>query len=611
MFLRDRPPVDAKSDRRSELARWGFLAAVAVWIFHPFATSRFYGTGDALWYSNMLADFVLQWRAGVFPVWVGQTEYVFNGAVYPLRVAPMYQHVGGVLDLITFHRLTFFELQHAIVIVMGVSGIISCYTCLISIAPRHRWAAALLTTLYITCPGVLGLIFIQDLYMSWMTVPFLPIAFYGVVRSYEKDDFAAWLAIAIGLGGCWLGHAPIAMWVTAIAGMSQLIRLLFVHRGLPSWKRALLGTALLVALAQYPFVSVATLHAPGAAGPAGSSLEHPERIVEALRTAFPGSLRPLSTGAGELSDLQLGYGLIAAMFVAGLGLARTRNWTTALLLGAAIGILFILVPIPRWTNFFWLRLAPEQVRVLTFYWPMHRLYIVLAITITFACAAGLAKLGLATRTSEGRGVNAISRKHVERMGIAAISRSIGAQDGHRPRYRTQITSRESSPDDPRLRAFREIAALFFPRRGGSGTGISVTGPANGYSSLRPAPSEERLSSGAMKVSQGADPGVWELSPSFTLVPGQRYELKFAFTNPNLSGVLQITGASFFREHMSPGKRRTAGFRLEGQQSRFAFCLDDEGNTRSRFTPFYSERRPGERHLRLCTLRVSAKNGRKG
>ena len=101
------PPPFARS-RWPEIVRVTLLGLVAAWLLHPFATNRQIGAGDALWYANMLADFCLQWRGGVFPVFAGQTEFAFNGAVYPLRVAPLYQHLGGVLDLLTGRQLGWF-----------------------------------------------------------------------------------------------------------------------------------------------------------------------------------------------------------------------------------------------------------------------------------------------------------------------------------------------------------------------------------------------------------------------------------------------------------------------------------------------------------------------
>jgi hypothetical protein len=90
----------------------------------------------------MLADFVTQLRAGVFPVFIGQTDYAFNGAVYPLRVAPFYQHLAGVLDLLTGRQLGIFALQHLCVLVVGYAGIFSSYLALNALAPGQRWSAA-------------------------------------------------------------------------------------------------------------------------------------------------------------------------------------------------------------------------------------------------------------------------------------------------------------------------------------------------------------------------------------------------------------------------------------------------------------------------------------
>ena len=169
----------------TEVARLALLAAAATWLLHPFATNRQVGAGDALWYANMLADFVLQLRAGVFPVFVGQTDYAFNGAVYPLRVAPFYQHLAGLLDLLTGRQLGFFALQHLCVLVLGYAGIFSSYFALNSLAPGQRWSAAGLSILYVSCPGLLGTIYTQDLYMTWMTIPFVPWVVYGLARPFS------------------------------------------------------------------------------------------------------------------------------------------------------------------------------------------------------------------------------------------------------------------------------------------------------------------------------------------------------------------------------------------------------------------------------------------
>jgi uncharacterized membrane protein len=171
-------------------------------------TDHLVGGGDALWYANMLADFVTQWRAGVFPVFVGQTEFAFNGAVYPLRVAPLYQHLAGVVDLLTGGSLSFYALQHACVVICGLTGLFTAYLSLRTLVSDRRWIACLLAILYVSCPGVLGTIYTQDLYMTWMSLPFLPIVACSLVRAFQRDTLANQIWLAAGLAALWFAHAP-------------------------------------------------------------------------------------------------------------------------------------------------------------------------------------------------------------------------------------------------------------------------------------------------------------------------------------------------------------------------------------------------------------------
>ena len=96
--------IKASPDPDGRLARAGRPGLPRRGSSTPSRRARLYGAGDALWYANMLADYVTQLRAGDVPDLCGQTEFAFNGAVYPLRVAPMYQHLGGLLDLLTGRR---------------------------------------------------------------------------------------------------------------------------------------------------------------------------------------------------------------------------------------------------------------------------------------------------------------------------------------------------------------------------------------------------------------------------------------------------------------------------------------------------------------------------
>jgi hypothetical protein len=86
---------------------------------------------------------------------VGQTEFAFNGAVYPLRVAPLYQHLAGAIDLVTGRQLDFYSLQHATVLLCGFTGLFGCYLAAARLAPEHRWSACGFAILYLSCPGAL------------------------------------------------------------------------------------------------------------------------------------------------------------------------------------------------------------------------------------------------------------------------------------------------------------------------------------------------------------------------------------------------------------------------------------------------------------------------
>ena len=93
-------PSDATARGFGEMIRWLAVGASATFAVLPFYFSGAVGSGDAHWYTVMLSDFITQLRAGVFPVWVGQSQYAFNGAVSPLRYAPGFQYFGGCLDLL-------------------------------------------------------------------------------------------------------------------------------------------------------------------------------------------------------------------------------------------------------------------------------------------------------------------------------------------------------------------------------------------------------------------------------------------------------------------------------------------------------------------------------
>src|ERR1017187_8125967 len=282
----------AGPDRRAflcaEAARWLVLLAATIWLVHPYFAARLIGTGDALWYHHSLADAVTQFRAGVFPVFVGQSDYSFNGSIYPLRAAPYYQYLAGLLDLLTGRTLGFFALEHLTAIVSVLTGAATAYWALVWIAPGQRWSAAPLARLYVMCPGVAGLFYAQDLYMSGMTLPWIPLAFAAMVKSFDDRRLFPLGMLAVSLAALWWAHSPIALWITSIATLTQAVRLAVERPTKAGIASACIAAAIFCALALYPVASVFLLRAPGE--PIVPYLMDRDLLLKWVSESFPSSI---------------------------------------------------------------------------------------------------------------------------------------------------------------------------------------------------------------------------------------------------------------------------------------------------------------------------------
>ena len=553
------PSPTARGNRRAEAARLLLLAAVAAWLLHPFATARQIGAGDALWYANMLADFVTQLRAGVFPVFVGQTDYAFNGAVYPLRVAPFYQHLAGVFDLLTGRQLGIFALQHLCVLVVGYAGIFSSYFALNQLAPGQRWSAAGLAILYLSCPGLLGTIYTQDLYMTWMTIPFVPWVVYGLARPFSADALKTQIILGAALAALWWAHAPIALWLTLIAGAAQGVRLAALHRTRAHVGRAFWGGVTFALLAHYPFASLASLQT--GAAPATDILPRAHLIAEHVRNVFPGVVLPLSTHARALSDLQLGYALGLVLAIAtGLALKTRRAHLLALTL-PGVGLLLLILPVPgnAWA---WDHL-PETLKRLTYYWPMQRFYLIIA---ALAAGAGISALaaGMELKANAARHLRVLlviacgwslweSRQYVAAGRERTASAEISAQN---LRPENQPTMNHAYGLFPALPAYFSHGVMD-PRAEArllDHATLAVLPP--------PAPSPTEPALTPLRGTVDANPGVLLLSPSLTLQPGRRYALEFVFAPKSYVGSLQLSGRTFFREYALPHSGEALAFGSE-------------------------------------------------
>ena len=359
-----------------EPVRWVLAAGAGALLASPFLTDHVVGTGDARWYGQMVGDFVTQWRAGVFPVFVGQSEYAFNGAVSPVRFAPYLQHAAGLLDLLTGRTLPPTALLNGVLFLSYMGAAVVTYATLAAMAKRGRWLALALACLAVSCPAILALGYTGDLFMSVCALPYVPLALYALWRIYHHSDRAGFILLGATLAMLWLCHAPIAFWMTGLTALSLLLQSAAWVRRRREWKNWLLGAATFAALAAYVFVSVATLGLPSIAA-------EQRFVLQAVREAFPAVLGPVSEGANSLADFQLGWSLWLVLLVAlGGAVLRPDAFRRGLAAGAVL-FLVLLLPLPWLTEHLWDAL-PQVVVNITNHWPMQRLWPLLSFVAVTA-----------------------------------------------------------------------------------------------------------------------------------------------------------------------------------------------------------------------------------
>ena len=553
----------------AENARLTLLLVAALWLMRGFARSTVHGTGDALWYGTMLADMVAQTRAGVFPVWLGQSIYQFNGAIYPLRVAPAFHYLGALLDALTLHTLGVFALQNLLITLIGVSTILITYFCLSALLLGRCWFAASLALLFLACPGVLGIAYNTDLFMSWTTLPVMPLAWFASMRSFrDRGALGSLLLLGGALGLCWWGHSPIALWTTLFAGTIQLVRVILQRPRGRDWLGLAGGAAVFAAIAFYPLGSVLLFPPEPGINAAGFQIAKPDVIVYFLRQAFPAVLLPLSNNGRSLGDFQLGYALWGIL-LAGLWRWRcTPRIEARIFLAIAALLVVLLTPFPGMNLALWSAI-PGFIRNITGNWVMNRLYLLLAGTIVFGAAA--------TATEPlGRPARRLVLAVLVTLGcvwslVEAARFAQGSRRDTRPA--------ESAVDLLRLEnvLITRFAYLVFPRLPDNfshgvidpgmehrllarGTFAPIT--SNSLAALASA-RELRTDDLIQPAQKGA---TWlELPAPLVLEPGRRYLLEWRFQNPAQTiGVLQLAGCNFFREYALPEYGAARAFGAGGQ-----------------------------------------------
>jgi len=582
-------PLPALIRARRELLPLLALMLGTFYLLSGFATGRLVGSGDALWYIQVLGDTLTQLRSGIFPVWVGQTDFAANGAVYPLRVAPYYQYLGGLIDAAGARSMSIVAVHNSVVVLTGILGSLSAYACMRTLLRKHPWRSAALAWLYVTCPAGLALITAQDLIMSWMTLPFIPIAWLGVILINRESSPRSLLITAVGLGALWWCHSPIACGMTLAAFVSLAIAWVWPLGRPFDWRTVGFVAISFAALICYPFISLWSVRQADRAGVIPFTVDR-HRLLENLRHAFPGSLMPVSASGMELRDFQLGFTLLTlATVIAAIALrfpGRTARVSTILL---CVGLILVW-PFSPLTDWIWERM-PGSIVDLAFFWPMQRIYLPLAGLIVLATAAVLAD-------QQSRAVTLVLNVC---LAAGVLWSTQQAAVFHRLEFR-----RRANYEDTELRMRAENRSLMnhsyglFPRLPPTFSN-GVVDPLLGLrllasdlktvieqnDALTPQPISMEAASGVFETRKDPNPGIWDLSPNFTLTPGKRLIVTFDFQGEQPSGILQLEGQGFFRQYILPQSGEDQAWGCGPNNSRRLSLWTTEGNAvsvRIRYIP---------------------------
>ncbi len=372
--------------RWPELARIAILTLLALLAAAPLLTTKGLGTGEAYNYSLSIADAVTQMRAGTFPVFVGQSEYAFNGRIHPLRTAIYYAHAAGALDFVTGRQLGFWALQNLLLAASLFGAFFSAYACLRRVGTERPWMALILATLYGLSPGLLAPAYGMDLYMTVTAAPFVPIVLLGALRCADRMAFRHGALLAASLAATLAAHPPVAAW-TALACAPLFVIGLFRQRSLRAVAVTALTALLGLALTAWSLASTLTLSdSIVAADNTANRQLVTQPIIEQIHTTGWAAFAPIQNAGAALGDFQLGYAgwalFIATLIIA---LRQRRTCALVLLLGATL-LLGLTLPVPGLNRWLWTQL-PAAFGAMTNSWPMQRAYLVVAALTVFAFAA--------------------------------------------------------------------------------------------------------------------------------------------------------------------------------------------------------------------------------
>lgn len=363
------------------------LMALTVYAYHPFFSSSNIGAVDAQYYQYLLHDALIQLQNGFFPSYVGQSLFSPNGA--PSVSGPYYLLLGQFLNTLSFGELSPLLIQHLTIFVSSLSAAIIMYIIIRKVAPMLRWQAVYLAFAYISCPGVMSLIYHMDMYFSFMAVPFVPLVFYGLARIYQKNDALAYVLTASALALVWQSHPPIALWTSILSFIFCLLLIILTRRNPAGFAVMAL---LFVLLSLWQFLPVVSLGFRDDMMWGESNSSRVDFLIKQLLLPLPDVFLPLSQGKNGFYFLQLGYSLWFVIILAVItSLRSSGTLLIRLILALIVVILLFLYPLPGIGRFLWLN-VPALVIELTQLWPNQRLYVILAAAGGIVGALALQKI---------------------------------------------------------------------------------------------------------------------------------------------------------------------------------------------------------------------------
>lgn len=573
----------AGADSAGDGIRFGILQIVALWAIHPFLHAGLLGAGDANSYALLVADFLHQLRNGVFPVFIGQSDYAFNGGFHPLRNAPYLLHLCGFLDFAGLRTLSPFALLNLAVTGSLLGAIWGTYAAVRIALGGAPWLAAGLAVLYGLCPGVLAPLYGGDMYPTFLTLPFVPWLLLGMERAAALPHRTwPWILQAGALAAISWAHPPVAAWAGLLAGISGL----WLVVGEREWRMLKSVGFAAVVFGVLVFYLAASLHQLALPPVARErALAQVPFLLSILRDAWWGSLLPVSRdGNVLLQDIQLGYGLwLAVLFaVVAVGWRRSARPLTLCL----VALLLLVWPLPGIAPALWRQLP--SLLLVTNLWPMERLYLLLAAVAVFLAALAarqhltwLTRHRLLTALLLGAACvwsAAETRKFFRRAG--AITHSVAAsRDLHRRgnillsrthSYEYLVTPPYFSYGhmDPRL----ETRLL----------DLATRQPVADGTTLKPgATPGETMTFELQRNSAGG------LAAEIPLEPGGARVLRFDFLGRAPAGDLELLGAHLFNSYRLPlsGNARSFGASPPASNTLLVDNDSNEADTLSfRFTP---------------------------